>query len=81
MTFYSTAEAADVTFRQSYATAAAIGEQWIGASQEYDSSVCVTLGTGVGGGIIIEGKPLRGLDGTAGEIGHICVDPLGPRCG
>ncbi len=63
------------------ATAAAIGEHWLGASREFSNSVCVTLGTGVGGGIIIDGKPLRGPDGTAGEIGHICVEPLGPPCG
>lgn len=63
------------------ATAAAIGENWIGASRGFKSSVCVTLGTGVGGGIIIDGVPLRGPDGTAGEIGHICVEPLGPPCG
>lgn len=63
------------------ATAAAIGEHWLGASREYASSICVTLGTGVGGGIIIDDRPLRGPDGTAGEIGHICVEPLGPPCG
>lgn len=63
------------------ATAAAIGEYWLGASRNYRSSICVTLGTGVGGGIIIDGEPLRGPDGTAGEIGHICVEPLGPPCG
>lgn len=63
------------------ATAAAIGEYWLGASRDYGCSICVTLGTGVGGGIIVDGKPLRGPDGTAGEIGHICVEPLGPPCG
>lgn len=63
------------------ATAAAMGEQWLGASRGVNSSICVTLGTGVGGGIIIDGKPLRGPDGTAGEIGHVCVEPLGPKCG
>ncbi len=63
------------------ATAAAIGEHWLGASRGFDSSICVTLGTGVGGGIILNGQPLRGLDGTAGEIGHICVEPLGVACG
>jgi glucokinase len=41
----------------------------------------VTLGTGIGGGIIIDGKILRGIDGTAGEIGHICVEPRGEPCG
>lgn len=63
------------------ATAAAIGESWIGASQEVENSVCVTLGTGIGGGIIINGEPLRGPDGIGGEIGHICVEPDGHPCG
>lgn len=62
------------------ATAAAIGEHWLGASRGFDSSICVTLGTGVGGGIILNGEPLRGPDGTAGEVGHICVEPLGFPC-
>ena len=63
------------------ATAAAIGENWLGASKDFDNSICVTLGTGVGGGIIIGGRILRGIDGTAGEIGHICVEPFGVPCG
>lgn len=63
------------------ANAAAIGEHWLGASKDVSSSVCVTLGTGVGGGIILNGRPHSGPDGTAGEIGHICVEPLGPPCG
>jgi glucokinase len=63
------------------ANAAAVGENWIGASRGYATSVMVTLGTGVGGGIIINGGVLRGIDGTAGEIGHICVEPFGAPCG
>lgn len=63
------------------ANSAAIGENWLGASKGFASSVCVTLGTGVGGGIILNNKILRGIDGTAGEIGHICVEPLGEPCG
>lgn len=63
------------------ANAAAIGENWLGASRGSRSSVCITLGTGVGGGIILDGGPYRGLDGTAGEIGHTCVELLGPDCG
>jgi glucokinase len=63
------------------ATAAAIGEHWLGASRECESSICVTLGTGVGGGIMLDGRPVRGPDGTAGEIGHICVEPNGHPCG
>jgi glucokinase len=63
------------------ANAAAIGENWIGASRGIQNSICVTLGTGVGGGIILNGATLRGPDWSAGEIGHICVEPLGPPCG
>lgn len=63
------------------ANAAAIGENWRGASKDFENSICVTLGTGVGGGIIIDGEILRGIDGTAGEIGHICVEPFGAPCG
>ncbi len=63
------------------ANAAAIGENWMGASKGFRNSICVTLGTGVGGGIIIDGTILRGVDGSAGEIGHICVEPLGAPCG
>ncbi len=63
------------------ANAAAVGERWRGASQGFANSILVTLGTGVGGGIIIDGKILNGVDGTAGEIGHICVEPFGAPCG
>ncbi len=63
------------------ANAAAVGESWMGASRGFQNSICVTLGTGVGGGIIINDKVLRGIDGTAGEIGHICVEPFGAPCG
>ena len=63
------------------ATAAAIGEHWLGSSREVNNSIFVTLGTGVGGGLILDGRVYRGTDGTAGEIGHICVEPEGHRCG
>lgn len=63
------------------ANAAAIGERWLGASKGVDNSIMVTLGTGVGGGIIINGEIVRGPDGTAGEIGHISVEPEGHKCG
>ena len=59
------------------ANAAAIGEMWRGAGQGYCTLICVTLGTGVGGGIILDGKLWRGADGSAGEIGHMGVDPFG----
>ena len=63
------------------ANAAAVGEHWLGASKGSRNSIMATLGTGVGGGIIVGGKILRGMDGTAGEIGHICVEPFGAPCG
>ena len=63
------------------ANAAAVGEAWMGGARGFQNSICVTLGTGVGGGIIIEDKVLRGVDGAAGEIGHICVEPFGAPCG
>lgn len=63
------------------ATAAAIGEHWLGASKGAENAVCITLGTGVGGGLILNGKAYSGVDGTAGEIGHVCVEPDGPPCG
>lgn len=62
------------------ANAAALGEQTFGAAKGYQSAIAVTLGTGVGGGIIIDGKILRGIDGMAGEIGHLCVEPFGVSC-
>lgn len=63
------------------ASAAAVGENWLGAARGFDNLIMVTLGTGVGGGIIVDGKILRGLDGTGGEIGHINVEPKGHACG
>lgn len=62
------------------ATAAAIGENWIGASCDVQSSIVATLGTGIGGGIIIDNEPLRGKDGIGGEIGHFTVEPNGRQC-
>ncbi len=56
------------------ANVAALGEMWKGGAQGYDDVVMVTLGTGVGGGIIINGKILNGFNGSAGEIGHIHVN-------
>jgi glucokinase len=63
------------------ANAAAVGEKWMGASRGVENSICVTLGTGVGGGLILDGHLYRGVDGSAGEIGHIVVEPDGHPCG
>jgi glucokinase len=50
---------------------------WQGAARGCRTIICVTLGTGVGGGIILDGELWRGVDGAAAEIGHMCVDPFG----
>lgn len=64
------------------ANAAAIGEMWQGAARKHRTIVCITLGTGVGGGIILDGKLWRGVNESAGEIGHMCVEPFGSvACG
>jgi glucokinase len=63
------------------ANAAALGEKWMGAGKHVDDLVLLTLGTGVGGGIISSGKVLRGFVGMAGELGHITVVPNGNPCG
>jgi len=63
------------------ANAAALGEKWIGAGRQVDDLVMLTLGTGLGGGIISGGRVLRGGHGMAGELGHITVVPYGNACG
>ena len=63
------------------ANAAALGEKWIGAGREFKDLVMLTLGSGVGGGIISNGKVIRGYLGMAGEFGHITVVPNGNPCG
>lgn len=63
------------------ANAAALGEMWQGAGHGFRTIISLTLGTGVGGGIVLDGQLWRGVDGTAGEIGHISVDPFaGVKC-
>jgi glucokinase len=68
-------------FLENDANAAAIGEQYFGAAKGVNSLLMITLGTGVGGGIILDNKLWCGADGTAGEIGHIVVEPMGAPCG
>lgn len=62
------------------ANVAALGERWKGAGENDPDVVFVTLGTGVGGGIVMNGQLLHGAAGCAGEIGHITVDPEGFEC-
>jgi glucokinase len=63
------------------ANAAAFGESWLGAARDHDSMCMLTLGTGVGGGVVLEREIWRGMTGMAGELGHINVEPDGPPCG
>ncbi|WP_077213968.1 ROK family glucokinase [Bacillus dakarensis] len=59
------------------ANCAALGEMWKGAGEGYNNLVCVTLGTGVGGGVIANGEIIQGVMGAAGEIGHVTSIPNG----
>lgn len=64
------------------ANAAALGEMWQGGGKGSSNMVLVTLGTGVGGGVIVDGKLLTGVHGSGGEIGHLKIDPSEPAaCG
>lgn len=62
------------------ANVAALGEAWKGAGNNAENVVFVTLGTGVGGGIIMNNQILHGIAGSAGEIGHITIDKHGYKC-
>ncbi len=57
-----------------------LAEHWYGAGQEYRNFVCLTVGEGIGAGVVINGELYRGTFGGAGEVGHITIDPDGPRC-
>jgi glucokinase len=63
------------------ANAAALGEKWMGAGREVEDLVLLTLGTGIGGGIIVGGRVLHGNLGMAGELGHLTVVANGNPCG
>jgi glucokinase len=63
------------------ANAAAWGEFRYGAGKDVEHMVFITLGTGVGGGVITHGVLLRGAQGAGGELGHVTIEPAGPRCG
>ncbi|MBR7007748.1 MAG: ROK family glucokinase [Ruminococcus sp.] len=67
-------------FVENDANAAAYGEFVAGAAKGANDAVCITLGTGVGGGIIINGKIYSGFNFAGAEIGHTVIDPNGPEC-
>jgi N-acetylglucosamine repressor len=67
-------------FIENEAMSSAICENWIGVCQKASNFVCVNIKSGIGAGIFTGGKPYRGTNGSAGEVGHIVVDENGPRC-
>ena len=67
-------------FADNDATVAAAGELLFGAGRKFRNFVLITLGTGIGGGFVLDGRVYRGARGFAAEIGHLCVDPNGVWC-
>lgn len=63
------------------ANAFALGEKWFGAGKGYEHILALTLGTGVGGGIISHGVLITGKNGIGAELGHVIIEPNGPLCG
>jgi len=63
------------------ANVAALGEQWLGAARGVPNMAVVTLGTGIGGGIVLGGKIWHGMNGMSGEFGHVTLEPEGQPCG
>jgi glucokinase len=63
------------------ARAFALAEWSLGAARGCDTAIFLAVGTGVGGGVVVAGRPFQGRDGRAGEIGHVTVAEDGPRCG
>lgn len=75
-----TSRLAVATYVENDANAAAVGERWAGAGRGIDDLIYVTISTGIGGGLIFNGRLYHGVSGTAGEVGHMVIDPSGPRC-
>jgi glucokinase len=69
-----------VVILENDANVAALGEQWLGAARDFHDMAMLTLGTGVGGGLVLEGKIWHGMNGMAGEFGHVTVEPEGHPC-
>lgn len=68
-------------FLENDAKVHALGEQWLGAARGVSEMALLTLGTGIGGAIVLEGKIFHGLHGMAGEFGHVTIEPEGVPCG
>jgi glucokinase len=63
------------------ANVAALGEKWLGAARDVENMAMLTLGTGIGGAIVLGGKLFYGMSGMAGEFGHVTIEPDGVPCG
>ena len=70
-----------VVILENDANVAALGEKWLGAGRDFDDMAMLTLGTGVGGGLVLNGSIWHGMNGMAGEFGHTTVEPEGHPCG
>src|ERR1700745_3913161 len=68
-------------FLENDANVAAMGEKWLGAARDVNDMAMITLGTGIGGCIVPHGKIFHGMNGMAGEFGHVTVEPDGVPCG
>lgn len=68
-------------FLENDANLFALGEYTAGVAREFQNFIAITLGTGIGGGIFLNGSLYRGAKGMAGEVGHITLHPNGPECG
>jgi glucokinase len=69
------------TFLERDTNVAVMGEWRYGAARGADNAIYITVSTGIGGGLIVDGRPIVGSNGTAGEVGHVVVELDGPRCG
>lgn len=70
-----------VVILENDANVAAFGENWLGAAKDHEDMAMLTLGTGVGGGLVLNGSIWRGVNGMGGEFGHTTVEPDGHVCG
>lgn len=68
-------------FLDNDANLAALGEKWLGAGRDASNMAMLTLGTGIGGAIVLNGKLFYGMSGMAGEFGHVTIEPNGVPCG
>jgi len=68
-------------FLENDANVAALGEKWLGAARDVNDMAMITLGTGIGGAIVLDGKIFHGMNGMSGEFGHVTIEPDGVPCG